>query len=126
MACLPRPVMMMIWSQPDARASSTPYWMMGLSTKGSISLGWALVAGKKRVPSPAAGKTALRTRMVNFDCTFCDCGMTNGNRETHHHRGNEETQERQPQRTQTCIKENRRAWRLHRDGMRPLLVRCVL
>jgi hypothetical protein len=27
-------------------------------------LGWALVAGKKRVPSPAAGKTALRTLMA--------------------------------------------------------------
>jgi hypothetical protein len=26
---------------------------------GSISLGWALVAGRKRVPSPATGKTAL-------------------------------------------------------------------
>jgi ferredoxin len=28
---------------------------------GNISLGWALVAGRKRVPSPAAGKTAFRT-----------------------------------------------------------------
>src|SRR6185437_12225442 len=35
--------------------------MIGLSTSGSISFGWALVAGKKRVPRPAAGKTALRT-----------------------------------------------------------------
>src|ERR1035437_3324758 len=35
--------------------------MMGLSTMGSISFGCALVAGRKRVPSPAAGKTALRT-----------------------------------------------------------------
>src|SRR5712692_3873333 len=35
--------------------------MSGLSTSGSISLGCALVAGRKRVPSPAAGKTALRT-----------------------------------------------------------------
>src|SRR4029077_18838636 len=61
MAVLPRPVMMMIWSQPAASASSTPYWMMGLSTSGSISFGCALVAGRKRVPSPAAGKTALRT-----------------------------------------------------------------
>jgi hypothetical protein len=34
---------------------------MGLSTTASISLGMALVAGKKRVPKPAAGKTALRT-----------------------------------------------------------------
>src|SRR4029077_14744617 len=64
MACLPRPVMIRIWSQPEAIASSTPYWMMGLSTSGSISLGWALVAGRKRVPRPAAGNTALRTFMV--------------------------------------------------------------
>src|ERR1022692_4847856 len=35
--------------------------MIGLSTMGSISFGCALVAGRKRVPSPAAGKTALRT-----------------------------------------------------------------
>src|SRR5271155_924373 len=37
--------------------------MIGLSTRGSISLGWALVAGRNRVPRPAAGKTALRTFM---------------------------------------------------------------
>src|SRR5436190_19736065 len=61
MAVLPRPVTMMIWSQPEASASSTPYWMMGLSTSGSISLGCALVAGRKRVPNPAAGNTALQT-----------------------------------------------------------------
>src|SRR5215467_8172470 len=35
--------------------------MIGLSTIGSISFGCAFVAGRKRVPSPAAGKTALRT-----------------------------------------------------------------
>src|SRR6476620_5639991 len=35
--------------------------MICLSTSGSISLGCALVAGKKRVPRPAAGMTALRT-----------------------------------------------------------------
>src|SRR5712691_2629529 len=64
MALLPRPVMMMIWSQPAASASSTPYWMMGLSTSGSISLGCALVAGRKRVPSPAAGKTAFLTFVI--------------------------------------------------------------
>src|ERR1700722_20280256 len=46
---------------PEFMASSTPYWMRGLSTRGSISFGWALVAGRNRVPSPAAGKTALRT-----------------------------------------------------------------
>src|SRR5271156_5801487 len=77
MALLPRPVMMMIWSQPAATASSTPYWMMGLSTSGSISLGWALVAGRKRVPNPAAGKTALRTRIGSSDCTFRDYRLTN-------------------------------------------------
>src|SRR4051794_11892319 len=35
--------------------------MAGLSTSGSISLGCALVAGRKRVPRPAAGITALVT-----------------------------------------------------------------
>src|SRR5271156_4899147 len=35
--------------------------MRGLSTSGNISLGCALVAGKNRVPRPAAGKTAFRT-----------------------------------------------------------------
>src|SRR3954466_8965428 len=61
MAFLPRPVMMMMLSAPDATDSSTTYWMVGLSTSGSISLGCALVAGRNRVPRPAAGKTALRT-----------------------------------------------------------------
>src|SRR5579859_6042298 len=54
-------------------ASSTPYWMMGLSTSGSISLGWALVAGKNRVPRPAAGKTALRTFMVMAGSLLVRC-----------------------------------------------------
>src|SRR5438552_15208896 len=54
---------MMTCSMPLAIASSTPYWMVGLSTSGSISFGCALVAGRKRVPRPAAGKTALRTFM---------------------------------------------------------------
>src|SRR5260370_21404364 len=35
--------------------------MIGLATIGSISWGWALVGGRNRVRSPAAGKTALRT-----------------------------------------------------------------
>src|SRR6266852_3873023 len=35
--------------------------MCGLSTTVSISFGCALVAGRKRVPSPAAGRTAFRT-----------------------------------------------------------------
>jgi hypothetical protein len=40
--------------------------MSGLSTRGSISFGDALVAGKKRVPRPAAGKTAFLTLMVQL------------------------------------------------------------
>ena len=63
MARLLRPVTRMISDRPEATASSTTYWMVGLSTIGSISLGWALVAGRKRVPRPAAGNTALRTVM---------------------------------------------------------------
>jgi hypothetical protein len=46
--------------EPEATASSITYWMIGLSTSGSISFGCALVAGRKRVPEPAAGNTALR------------------------------------------------------------------
>src|SRR5438128_3622134 len=53
-------MMMMFWT-PEWMASSTPYWISGLSTRGSISLGMALVAGRKRVPKPAAGKTAFLT-----------------------------------------------------------------
>src|ERR1700709_1221072 len=45
--------------RPACTASSTTYWMAGLSTTGSISLGVALVAGRNRVPSPATGTTAL-------------------------------------------------------------------
>src|SRR5467141_3029638 len=63
MAFLPRPVTRIMLSTPDATASSTPYWMIGLSTSGSISFGCAFVAGRNRVPHPAAGKTALRTRI---------------------------------------------------------------
>ena len=62
MAFLPRPVTMMMLVRPAATASSITYWMIGLSTSGSISFGCALVAGRKRVPRPAAGKTALRMR----------------------------------------------------------------
>src|SRR2546428_3544473 len=69
MAFLPRPVTMMIFVSPAATASSTTYWMIGLSTSGSISLGWAFVAGRKRVPRPAAGKTALRIFIGRFDAS---------------------------------------------------------
>src|SRR5579864_6283409 len=61
MARLPPPVTMITCSMPLAIASSTPYWIVGLSTSGSISLGCALVTGKKRVPRPAAGKMAFLT-----------------------------------------------------------------
>ena len=55
------PVTTKISSIPDLRASSTINWMVGLSTIGNISLAKALVAGKKRVPSPAAGMIAFLT-----------------------------------------------------------------
>src|SRR5579871_5777205 len=64
MALLPRPVTMMMFWTPECLASSTPYWIKGLSTRGSISFFMALVAGRNRVPRPAAGKTALRTFLV--------------------------------------------------------------
>src|SRR6266404_1622089 len=61
MECLLRPVMSNTSFRPAATASSTTYWIAGLSMTGSISLGVALVAGKNLVPSPAAGITALVT-----------------------------------------------------------------
>ena len=50
MARLPRPVTKQISRIPASTASSTPYCTSGLFTMGSISLGMALVAGRKRVP----------------------------------------------------------------------------
>ena len=44
---------------PARTASSTTYWIAGRSTTGSISFGCALVAGRNRVPNPAAGTTAF-------------------------------------------------------------------
>src|SRR5258708_39744605 len=61
MATFPRPVTIMMFWMPECIASSTPYWMSGLSTSGSISLGCAFVAGRNRVPNPAAGNTAFLT-----------------------------------------------------------------
>ncbi len=60
MTALFLPVTRMKCSIPAARASSTTYWISGRSTTVSISFGIALVAGRKRVPRPATGKTALR------------------------------------------------------------------
>src|SRR5262249_29545057 len=61
MARLLRPVMKIMSVMPAAAASSTAYWISGLSTTGSISLGLALVTGRNRLPSPATGNTALVT-----------------------------------------------------------------
>src|SRR6266496_4648218 len=46
---------------PAPTACSITYWRAGLSTTGSISLGCDLVAGRNRVPRPAAGMTAFFT-----------------------------------------------------------------
>ena len=54
-----RPVTKIISVRPAATASSTAYWMSGLSTTGIISFGLALVAGRKRLPKPATGNTAF-------------------------------------------------------------------
>src|SRR5579884_4430119 len=62
METLLRPVIISTSSRPAATASSTTYWIAGLSTTGSISFGVAFVAGRNRVPRPAAGMTALRMR----------------------------------------------------------------
>src|SRR5437899_1781484 len=59
----PRPVTIRMSRRPASTACSTTYWMAGLSTKGSISFGCALVAGRNRVPRPAAGMTAFLTFM---------------------------------------------------------------
>src|SRR5690242_19153092 len=94
MARLPPPVTMITCSIPLAIASSTPYWIVGLSTRGSISFGCALVTGRKRVPRPAAGKIALRTVMIDNlsreDHGRGDAGApgphrARGRRATHHH-----------------------------------------
>jgi hypothetical protein len=54
---------------PASAASSTAYWISGLSTTGSISLGMDFVAGKNRVPSPPTGKIAfvILADMLNPD-----------------------------------------------------------
>src|SRR5690349_13727283 len=64
METLLRPVIISTSCRPAATASSTTYWMAGLSTTGSISLGELFVAGRNRVPRPAAGITALRTLVI--------------------------------------------------------------
>src|SRR5580692_9944847 len=61
MARFELPVMNTSVSAPAESASSTAYWINGLSTMGSISFGLALVAGRNLVPRPATGNTTVFT-----------------------------------------------------------------
>src|SRR5438874_13240277 len=61
MVRFPRPEMIRMSWMPARTASSTTYWMAGLSRIGSISFGCAFVAGRNLVPRPAAGMTAFLT-----------------------------------------------------------------
>src|SRR2546429_661153 len=70
MARFPPPVTMITCSMPDAIASSTPYWIVGLSKSGSISFGCALVTGRNRVPRPAAVMIALRTGLAVIEANL--------------------------------------------------------
>src|SRR5918999_3051723 len=63
MADFPALVTMRTSLMPARAASSTVYWIPGLSMTGIISFGTALLAGRKRVPRPAAGMIAF------FTCT---------------------------------------------------------
>src|SRR5690554_4849715 len=55
---------------PAATATSTTYCTTGLSTTVIISLGMALLAGRKRVPRPATGRTAFL--IMECDLTRAD------------------------------------------------------
>ena len=57
-------------SAAEANPSSTTYWMAGRSTTSSISFGCAFVAGKKRVPRPAAG---IRAFMDGYLSSLVPC-----------------------------------------------------
>ncbi len=57
---LPSEVMITSRSAPASAASAATNSMPGVSTTGSSSLGTVLVAGRKRVPKPAAGTIAVR------------------------------------------------------------------
>src|SRR6476661_10484610 len=79
-ARLLRPVMIRMSVSPARTASSTTYWIAGLSTTGSISLGELFVAGRKRVPRPAAGITALRTGCIGVPSAAPMRGRLSGRR----------------------------------------------
>jgi hypothetical protein len=53
--------------------------MAGRSTTGNISFGIALVAGRKRVPNPAAGMTALVTALPIVIAELYKFSATNDN-----------------------------------------------
>src|SRR5918996_1041788 len=59
---LPRDVIRRMSVIPARTASSIEYCIWGRSTTGIISFGRAFVAGRNRVPNPAAGITAFVTR----------------------------------------------------------------
>ena len=58
MVDLPRPVTMMISVQPAATASSTPYWIRGLSTRQHL-LGGGLGGGEKASAQAGGGKDSF-------------------------------------------------------------------
>src|SRR3954451_23574930 len=70
-ARLLRPVMKIISVMPAATASSTAYWISGLSTIGSISFGCAFVARRKRPPKTATGNTAFLIVVIGLVLSFC-------------------------------------------------------
>src|SRR6187551_796346 len=71
MARFDAPVMNTSLVAPADRASSTAYWISGLSTTGSISFGLAFVAGRNRLPRPATGNTALVIFFIGFRSWIC-------------------------------------------------------
>ncbi len=56
MVVLPRPVTMMISVQPAATASSTPYWMRGLSTRTEHLLGRGFGGGEEASAESGGGE----------------------------------------------------------------------
>src|SRR6266545_687106 len=58
MEVLPGPVTNSRRRTPERASSSTTYCTTGLRPTGSISLGWLLVEGSRRVPWPATGTMA--------------------------------------------------------------------
>src|ERR671937_3075988 len=75
MARLCRPVTKIMSVMPAAAASSTAYWMSGLSTTGIISFGLALVTGRKRLPKPATGNTAFLSLAITAPQDFPQLGF---------------------------------------------------